>query len=1121
MTEVLLSKLIPPGESLNIIYRENILKDLGKKQCPQIFVISAPAGYGKTILALQLSRKLSRKLQKPLGWYRLDRRDNDPAIFLQYLAESLRRHWPDLFTKALQLTTMPGAVVRQPRFAAALIINDLIRSGANPVIILDDYHEVEDPSVHSIIQEILEQIPPGITVIITSRTGVPLSLHRQYISGTARLINTAELSFTKEESDRFLELRFGPQHPDLLGEIFSITRGWPAVLELAGSLQIEQEDPCARLNPLGDKSLYAYLVAEVFEKMPAQDREFLVNCSVYKVLNPERCNRLLDINNAEEILTRLVEKLLVLSPLSGERCTYFCHQLFRDFLLDRLGDKKSELQRRAARLALASGEIEKAIEFFLQAGMNDEAIKALEKGGRLVLQKGRWQTLARWLLSLNEREIAGSAWLSYFQAVIEAYRGHLEKASQWTSKAIIIFTERGETVGIGECHLLKARLLRCRGHYRESLSLLEEAAVEMSETDFGDRFELALEKGLCLALAGDMPAAEIVLTNSMAAAKKACNSPAVAHLAETLGHLHYQQGRHAKALKTYREAIQSSPDQALPGYYIQDAIPYIYRDWGLLDKAMEWANKSIAAKERYGMLETLPSAYCAKSYVNFETGNFSAVEELIGKALELQYEHNDERYFLLLNQSLLAWCRFARGCWVEANQMLAETLAAAEEQTDLACALSQMMIGTVYALMGRLPEAHEVLHRSEINLKKMNFITRLCEAYKALAYVHYARNEIKEFQNYARLFLQLGAKLNYIGNALQPTATLLEPILRFSLEYDVEVIFAQRILVRLGERMHQLLLELAEHPNPSVRYRVIAPLAELSDETTQAILSTLAKDNSELVSCPVTAYLKQKTIPPKGDEPESDSQDNRAPLTVKTFGTFQVFSGNHELAGWRTRKTRELLTLMLHLEAPAGKERLIEELWPESDPQNCNSLFRTTMHYLRKQLANESLGDLVLCQHHVYTLRKDYYTLDWKIFERLVTEGTQEEPLKEVGAGMLSRAVRLYKGDYLTEAVDYSWAVPRKLYLKNLYTEALLNLARYYRSRGKHTRARDFLLLLVEADPLCETAHRLMMQVYNSLGERQALLDEKTRFGLMLREEIGLPPDPATNNLYLRLGCSG
>ncbi|MFU8794660.1 MAG: AfsR/SARP family transcriptional regulator [Dethiobacteria bacterium] len=215
-----------------------------------------------------------------------------------------------------------------------------------------------------------------------------------------------------------------------------------------------------------------------------------------------------------------------------------------------------------------------------------------------------------------------------------------------------------------------------------------------------------------------------------------------------------------------------------------------------------------------------------------------------------------------------------------------------------------------------------------------------------------------------------------------------------------------------------------------------------------------------------------------------------------------------------------MLALMLHLEAPVSKERLLEELWPESDPQSDSALFRTTTYYLRKQLDQESLGDLVSYQHYNYSLRNDFYILDWKTFEWLIPAGMQEEPLKEVGAGMLSRAVRLYRGDYLAEAVDYSWAVPRQVRFKHLYIEALLNLARYYRGRGKQARARDFLLLLIEEEPLCEPAHRLLMQVYASLGKRRALFNEKNRFGLMLREEIGLPPDSVTKELYLRLGCS-
>jgi two-component SAPR family response regulator len=242
-------------------------------------------------------------------------------------------------------------------------------------------------------------------------------------------------------------------------------------------------------------------------------------------------------------------------------------------------------------------------------------------------------------------------------------------------------------------------------------------------------------------------------------------------------------------------------------------------------------------------------------------------------------------------------------------------------------------------------------------------------------------------------------------------------------------------------------------------------------------------------------------------------------LNAKLFGTFQVFTGNREITGWRTRKTRELLALILHLEAPLGKERLIEELWQDADPVNSPSLFRTTMHYLRKQLDQEGLSDLIKYRQNSYYLDPERCLLDCKHFEKLVTTGLREEPLQELGAGMLTKAIKLYKGDYLGDESDYNWALPRQVRLKHLYSETLLSLARYYRSRAKHEKARQILLLLKEAEPFCEPAHRLLMQIYAALGERHAMADEMIRFNLMLQEEVGLPPALETMDLYRQLGC--
>jgi len=192
-------------------------------------------------------------------------------------------------------------------------------------------------------------------------------------------------------------------------------------------------------------------------------------------------------------------------------------------------------------------------------------------------------------------------------------------------------------------------------------------------------------------------------------------------------------------MRLYQWCLRVSGDRSLPGYYIQDAIPYIYCDWGELEKALELAEKSLSMKLRYQMTDSLPSAYSSLAYVHFELADYEKTEELITKTLQLLQKHGEERFYLILNRMVLAWARLAQGHWVEAREQIDKTLAEAENQTDQVCSMAQMLAGTALALMGNLDEAEDILLKAEVSLRKMNFRIRLCDNYKALAYIYHAR----------------------------------------------------------------------------------------------------------------------------------------------------------------------------------------------------------------------------------------------------------------------------------------------------------------------------------------------------------------------------------------------
>jgi len=1109
-----MTKLMPPTFSNRLLIRKRLLQSLLKeKEYPRILVITAPAGYGKTVLAQQLSHLI----EKPLLWVQLDRHDNDLISFLHLLIQGLQRNWPGLGSKALQTALQDGETGNNPRLMAALLINDLIRVGAEPMLVFDDFHELNEPNVIQLFQELVNNSPAGVLSVIIGRTTPPLNLGKLYSKGVVQKLGIHDLAFSRDEITAFIKDQYSQPDHETIELIEKCTEGWPIALRLSEAIIRGKKEPLRQLKTHKNIMLNDYFASEILRQLPEDCRKFISESALLTTMTPEYCNRLLERDDSSFILKALDEKYHLLIPVEGMDNAYRLHQLLKDFLIDNLGERRSLLLRRAGNLALADGEIETALEYHLQAGFDAEAKAIFIKAAQKALKQGCWSKVNRWLDQLNEKQIAENPWLSYFRAVTRVYEGRLFEVEKWLGLAESKFTVKRDPSGLAECRLIKARILRCHGYYKKSLVLLDQVSF-LNKEEAAQRFDLVLEKGYNLFLLGELPAAEKYISNNIAVIRQSGNSKAIIYLTVAMANICYQQGKHTRALQLFQWCQRAIGGTALPGYYSQDALSYIYCDWGELEKALELAEKFLAMKLRYQMSESLPSAYSNLAYVYFEMADYKKTEDLINKALELLNHYGSERFYSILNRMVLAWARLAQGHWVEARGLVDKTLSEAEKQADQVCAMVQMMAGTALTLMGEIQQAEDVLLKSEVSLEKMNFRIRLCDNYKALAYIYHTRGDRKIFQKYARKYLHLGARMNYIANKLHFTAELLKPIIRFSLERNVETLFTQCMILRLGPSTQQLLFELAEHPDPAVRQRIIAPLTELADEQLLQKVKDLAQDVDSTVSNTAHARLRLQA---KEENTITRAQDLSQPegtrLDVLTLGSLQFFLNGREISGWRTKKTRELFALLIHHCEPVDKERLRDELWPDLEPSKGNALFGTTIHYLRRKLQQEGLDKLITFKQRLYFLDSGKIHTDASEFENMINTGLQQNPLHELGAGLLGRAIRLYQDDYLADRDDYAWALPRQVYLHNLYIEALITLSRYYYSRQSYRKALDYLQKLKNADPLYETAHRLLITIHAKLGKQKALIEEHRNFRLLLMEETGLPPDQETVELFQSL----
>jgi len=100
---------------------------------------------------------------------------------------------------------------------------------------LDDYHLIESEVVHASVAFLLEHLPPGLHLVLTSRADPPLPLARLRARGQLAELRTAELRFTDQEAAALLAAAAGPGLPEAaVAALVDRTEGWAAGLQLAG-----------------------------------------------------------------------------------------------------------------------------------------------------------------------------------------------------------------------------------------------------------------------------------------------------------------------------------------------------------------------------------------------------------------------------------------------------------------------------------------------------------------------------------------------------------------------------------------------------------------------------------------------------------------------------------------------------------------------------------------------------------------------------------------------------------------------------------------------------------------------------------------------------------------------
>lgn len=327
----------------------------------RVTLLQAGAGWGKT---LALTQALAAAGPGPTAWLTLDE-DDDAARWLESLGHALsplELSWQVAPAALPTLLDGPRGLAR----AIDAVIHALAGSGAVPGrLVFDDLHRVIDSAVLAGIERLVERLPPHWTVAITSRTEPALPLPRWRARGELAEFRQADLAF--DEADTEGLLRAHGLSAQAAPALCRRSGGWPAGLRLlvaAGPRALARGDAA---GPQAERHVFDYLASEVFERMPVGLQQFLLRCSVLPELTLERCAGVSRLPDAAHWFDEVDRQGLFVQALGGTPPALRLHDLFREFLQQRLqhsGEEALSLRRAAE----TEPDLQRAIGWLVRAG---------------------------------------------------------------------------------------------------------------------------------------------------------------------------------------------------------------------------------------------------------------------------------------------------------------------------------------------------------------------------------------------------------------------------------------------------------------------------------------------------------------------------------------------------------------------------------------------------------------------------------------------------------------------------------------------------------------------------------------------------------------------------------
>jgi len=230
-------------------------------------------------------------------------------------------------------------------------------------------------------------------------------------------------------------------------------------------------------------------------------------------------------------------------------------------------------------------------------------------------------------------------------------------------------------------------------------------------------------------------------------------------------------------------------------------------------------------------------------------------------------------------------------------------------------------------------------------------------------------------------------------------------------------------------------------------------------------------------------------------------------LEINTLSSPEIVIGDEKVVNFVSRKSLALVIYLALNPGNRSRDELADLLWSDRSQERATGNLRVVLSDVRKKI-----GDYLFIDRHSVSIRTGEDI--WVDVNQL---------LEAIENNNLDLAVSLYKGDfldsfYLRGASRFeNWQVIEREKIRLELVDGLSEAVHLSLKAAKSKEAIKYLVHLTTLEPLLESAHRQLMQVYFENGEMSLALRQFEICKQALHEELSVTPAEETMNLYAHI----